>query len=94
MSGAIDERQALMKLCYFRDRRYGNFGDELNSWMWPKLLPKMFDNDEDVLFIGVGSALGRNRPDGLEYRREQRKIVAGAGYASGYQARPNMQDGS
>ena len=27
-----------MKLCYYHDNE-GNFGDDLNAWLWPKLLP-------------------------------------------------------
>ena len=27
-----------MKLCYYHDNE-GNFGDDLNAWLWSKLLP-------------------------------------------------------
>jgi succinoglycan biosynthesis protein ExoV len=41
----------------------GNFGDELNRWLWPNLLPEVLSNaDSDVLFVGIGTVLDRNLP--------------------------------
>ncbi|NEP63722.1 MAG: polysaccharide pyruvyl transferase family protein [Symploca sp. SIO2G7] len=47
-----------MKIFYYR-RRDGqpNFGDELNTWLWPQLLPGFFDDDESAQFIGTGTLL-------------------------------------
>ncbi|MEM8612529.1 MAG: polysaccharide pyruvyl transferase family protein, partial [Cyanobacteria bacterium P01_H01_bin.105] len=47
-----------MKIFYYR-RRDGqpNFGDELNTWLWPQLLPDFFNSDESAQFIGTGTLL-------------------------------------
>lgn len=58
-----------------------NFGDELNTLVWPRLLADFFDDDAGELFLGIGSVLdARHAPDTV-------KIVAGAGYG-GYQPLP------
>ncbi len=57
-----------------------NFGDELNSLIWPRLLPDFFDQDEATRFLGIGSILDKR------HGREVTKIVAGSGYG-GYEGR-------
>lgn len=65
--------------------RVRNFGDELNSELWPRLLPQFFDDDASVRFLGIGSILDSRHPArGL-------KLVAGAGYG-GYEAPPRLDD--
>jgi succinoglycan biosynthesis protein ExoV len=58
-----------------------NFGDELNTRLWPLLLPGFFDGEPDARFLGIGSILDDRHPSACM------KIVAGAGYA-GYERKP------
>lgn len=71
-----------MKMFAFSGRA-PNFGDELNHWLWPRVLPDFFDQDDSVRFIGIGSTIYDSHP------AASRKIVFGAGYA-GYSALPTL----
>lgn len=74
-----------MKMYAFKGK-VPNFGDELNHWLWPKILPKnFFDNDESKIFLGIGSVLYDTHPP------EAQKIVFGAGYA-GYSELPKIDE--
>ena len=76
-----------MRLTYFRGS-VPNFGDELNAYMWPALLPPTFlDDDDTELFVGIGSIIGTQLPTGA------RKIVVGSGYG-GYMGEPDLHDGT
>lgn len=73
-----------MKMYYYRGPR-PNFGDVLNEWLWPRLLPDFFDGDESALFLGIGSILYDFLPSAA------RKVVFGAGYG-GYTPVPRIDE--
>lgn len=50
-----------MKLYYFKDDE-GNFGDDLNPWLWQQLFPNFFNETDEELFIGVGTLLNHRIP--------------------------------
>jgi succinoglycan biosynthesis protein ExoV len=60
-----------------------NFGDELNTVLWPRLLPGFFDSDPSVRFLGIGSVLDRRHPGNAV------KLVGGSGYG-GYEPPPRL----
>lgn len=70
-----------MKIFYYRGE-YPNFGDELNTWLWPRLFPGMFDEDAETLFLGIGSTIG----DAATH--VGKKILFGAGFVEQYHAKP------
>ena len=65
-----------MKLFYYQDPE-GNFGDDLNAWLWPRLIPDLLDDDGSTLFVGIGSILDRRIP------QEPQKVVFGTGVGYG-----------
>ena len=71
-----------MKLYVWRGDR-PNFGDALNDWLWPALLPGFFDEQDAELVLGIGSVLD-SRHDPTRF-----KIVLGAGYG-GYERLPRI----
>jgi succinoglycan biosynthesis protein ExoV len=47
-----------MKLHYFKDASgLRNFGDDLNEWLWPRLIPDLLDDDDGVTLVGIGTLL-------------------------------------
>lgn len=68
-----------MELYYYRDP-VGNFGDDLNAWLWPQLFPFPIKEafDDDTLFIGIGSLLNHKIP-----ALPKKKKIFGSGYGYG-----------
>lgn len=65
-----------MRLLYYRDPD-GNFGDDLNAWLWERLLPGLWDHDSDVGMLGIGTIIGMETP-GL---RKVKVFTSGIGYS-------------
>lgn len=72
---------------YYWESHHGNFGDDLNLWLWDALLPGFRDVHPDTLLVGVGTVLNPTLlPAG------QKKLVIGSGY--GYGTPPDVSDPS
>ncbi len=65
-----------MKLYFFRDPE-GNFGDDLNPWLFNHLFPNLFDEDDAELLVGVGTLLNHRIPTA------RRVVVFGSGHGYG-----------
>ena len=69
-----------MRLYYFKAAR-GNFGDDLNPWLWPRVLGEnFFDDDASEILVGIGTLLNHRIPPA------RRTLVFGSGF--GYGSRP------
>lgn len=72
---------------YYWASQHGNFGDDLNLWLWDFLLPGFRDVHPETLLVGVGTVLNTALlPPGGH------KLVLGSGY--GYGTLPGMSDRS
>jgi succinoglycan biosynthesis protein ExoV len=75
-----------MKIDYYKGA-HSNFGDELNPWLWPKIIPDFFDDDASTVFLGIGSIIGEK-----EYPATVKKIIFGAGFVPEYHChQPNVK---
>ncbi len=66
-----------MRLVYWKTS-HGNFGDDLNTWLWDGLIPTWRGMSPDVDLVGVGSILNAEFLDG-----GRRKVVLGSGVGYG-----------
>ena len=64
-----------MNYHYFKAKK-GNFGDDLNPWIWSRLFHG--NSDEDTLLLGIGSIL-HDRNHELTELSNKKKIVFGTG---------------
>lgn len=79
-----------MKLFYYqRPDRQPNFGDELNSWLWPKLCSHLFDEDFDgdlfdaddsTAFVGMGTLLNNRLAERVKPAKNVVIFSTGVGY--------------
>ncbi len=69
-----------MNYVYFKAKQ-GNFGDDLNGWLWPQFFGP--DNLEDDYFIGIGSILFKESKL-LKSLSNKKKIIFGSGIRPAY----------
>jgi succinoglycan biosynthesis protein ExoV len=49
-----------MNIFQFKDRHGSNFGDDLNRWMWKRLVEHPLDVEDRTLVLGIGTVIGRH----------------------------------
>lgn len=84
-SHMIDED--ILDLFYF-EAKVGNFGDDLNAWIWDELLPGWQGWSETTRLLGVGTLLNARAPQVIDTGKC--KLVVGSGV--GYGDVPVLQD--
>jgi succinoglycan biosynthesis protein ExoV len=72
-----------MEYIYYKDPR-GNFGDDLNGWLWSKLFGEEDLNNKDA-FLGIGSILFNNNKI-ITDLKDRKKIVFGTGIRPTYES--------
>lgn len=70
-----------MHIVYYRDP-VGNFGDDLNELIWPRLIPEIDRAPADVVLVGIGSLLDADRFRDVA-TAGKRVFVLGSGAAYG-----------
>lgn len=69
-----------MEYIYYKDSK-GNFGDDLNAWLWPKFFGEARPDGD--AFVGIGSILANDSPL-FKNLSGKRKIVFGTGIRPGW----------
>jgi len=72
-----------MRLHYFKDPA-GNFGDDLNPWLFRRLVPQLLDDDDREWLVGIGTLINHRLPAAPV------KHVFGSGH--GYGQTPKLDD--
>lgn len=72
-----------MEYVYFKDP-IGNFGDDLNGWLWPQFFGEENSKDDDA-FLGIGSILFNNHKI-ITDLGDRKKIVFGTGIRPTYES--------
>lgn len=49
-------------MLYYCKTPNGNFGDDLNPWLWPRLAPEVCMSQHEQMFVGIGTILTRKIP--------------------------------
>lgn len=66
-----------MNLYYFHAAT-GNFGDDLNAWLWPRIIPNVHDSARADWLVGIGTIL-----DDRILTLNGSKLIVGSGYRPG-----------
>lgn len=66
-----------MKLYYY-ESKIGNFGDDINKWLWNELKSDFFDGDPEIRFSSIGTIINKGMPAAKKW------IVFSSGIGYGY----------
>ena len=67
-----------MKIEYCRSKTY-NFGDDLNPWLWPKLLSEhLLSKDDGIHLIGIGTLLTAKRLE-VQLKKAKELVIFSSG---------------
>lgn len=70
-----------MRIYYYQRRdQIANYGDELNTWLWQRLLPDLVDQGNDAILVGLGTLLNNRLPQRIGQARKVIIFSTGAGY--------------
>ena len=69
--------------------RGGNFGDDLNPWLWRQLIPECLDENDGTALVGIGTLLDQRRVE-RSLHRADRIVVFSSGAGPG--APPEIDD--
>ena len=73
-----------MKLHYYRSTQLRNFGDDLNGWLWPRLMPELLDDDHNEILLGIGTILNNVLDETIPAGCQRIAVLSsGVGYGSG-----------
>lgn len=81
-----------MKLFYYQfpAQRYpkglSNFGDDLNPWLWQRLIPEYLNDDPRQVFVGIGTLLNRGLSKRFASTPHLIVFSSGLGYGGGLPA--------
>ncbi len=67
---------------------FGNFGDELNLWLWQRLIPGILDGESSTCFVGIGTILN----DRIQERCPEARTIVVFGSGVGYGGLPKVDD--
>ena len=72
--------------------REPSFGDSLNQWMWPRLAPDLFEQDDSTLFVGTGTLLNNKLAERVSPAQKLIIFSTGAGYEQPLKSMPKAWD--
>ena len=60
-----------------------NFGDDLNEWLWPKLIPECLHPDDGWVFLGIGTVLTERRNSRILQRARGVAVLSSGSWSDG-----------